>query len=287
MTNADDEIQAPAVANGEGRQRRFPHVPFRILIPNMITLLAICSGLTAVRLSIEGRLELAVAAVLVAAILDAIDGRVARMLKGTSKFGAELDSLCDFVNFGVVPALMLFFFSFKDYGNFGWIAVLLFAMAMALRLARFNVMLDDPDRPAFTKEFFTGIPAPAGALCAMLPIYLSLIGMPRFAGLLTLEVVYLLAIAAMMVSRVPTYAAKSFGQNIPREMVLPALIVIVVFFVTLASFPFQLLTIMTLVYLGAIPWGVRFYRRLAAEHDARKAAAAAPPAAPSTPAEAH
>ncbi|MBN9063393.1 MAG: CDP-diacylglycerol--serine O-phosphatidyltransferase [Rhizobiales bacterium] len=270
-----DEPQSPTGPAGDERRRRFPHVPFRILIPNMITLLAICSGLTAVRLSIEGKLELAVAAVLVAAILDALDGRVARMLKGTSKFGAELDSLCDFVNFGVVPALMLFFFSFKEYGNLGWIAVLLFAMATALRLARFNVMLDDPDKPAFTKDFFTGIPAPAGALCAMLPIYLYLMGLPRFVGLPTLELIYVLAIGAMMVSRVPTYAAKTFGQQVPREMELPSLIIIVVFFVTLASFTFQVLTIMTLVYLAAIPWGLRRYRRLAAEHEAALATASA------------
>ncbi|WP_342358387.1 phosphatidylcholine/phosphatidylserine synthase [Terrarubrum flagellatum] len=269
-----DEFLPPDEAPPAGRLRRFPKVPFRILIPNMITLLAICSGLTAVRLSMEGKLEWAVGAVVLAAILDAVDGRVARMLKGTSKFGAELDSLCDFVNFGCVPALMLYFFSFNGYGNFGWIAVLLFAMAMALRLARFNVMLDDPDRPPFTKEFFTGIPAPAGALCGMLPIYLHLIGMPRFPGLLTLEMIYLLAIAGMMVSRVPTYAAKSFGQQVPRDMVLPFLIVIVVFVVLLVSFPFIVLTLMTLGYLAAIPWGVSRYRRLAAEYEAAKAASA-------------
>lgn len=281
MTTQDETtISAPAAA---APRRRFQLVPFRILIPNMITLLAICSGLTAVRLSMEGKLELAVAAVLVAAILDAIDGRVARMLKGTSKFGAELDSLCDFVNFGVVPALMLFFFSFKEYGNFGWIVVLLFAIAMALRLARFNVMLDDPDRPAFTKEFFTGIPAPAGALCAMLPIYLHLIGLPRFTGLLTIELIYVLAIAVMMVSRVPTYAAKSFGQKVRPDLVLPFLVVIVVSIVVLASYPFHMLTVMTLAYLAAIPWGVRYYQRLAAEHLAAKAQQAAPPS--SRPAE--
>ncbi|MET0606066.1 MAG: phosphatidylcholine/phosphatidylserine synthase [Beijerinckiaceae bacterium] len=255
----------------------FPQVPFRILIPNMITLLAICSGLTAVRLSIEGKFDLAVAAVVIAAILDAIDGRVARMLKGTSKFGAELDSLCDFVNFGCVPALMLFFLSFKELGNVGWIAVLLFAIASALRLARFNVMLDVPDKPAFTKDFFTGIPAPAGALCAMLPIYLHLMGMPRFPGLLILELIYVLAIGAMMVSRVPTWAAKNFGQRIPREMVLPFLVVIVVFFVTLASFPFLVLTLLTFTYLAGIPWGVARYRRLDAEHAAATASAAPGP----------
>lgn len=270
----EDSRRAPSYgALTNEPRRRFPRVPFRILIPNMITLLAICSGLTAVRLSMEGKLELAVAAVLLAAILDAVDGRVARMLKGTSKFGAELDSLCDFVNFGCAPALMLYFFSFNAYGNVGWIAVLLFAMATALRLARFNVMLDDPDRPAFAKEYFMGIPAPAGALCGLLPIYLYLIGMPRFAGLLSLELIYVLVIAGLMVSRVPTYAAKTFGQRVPREMVLPFLLAIVIFFVTLASFPFVVLTGMTLLYLAALPWGVLRYRRLAAESARNRASA--------------
>lgn len=274
MTDADP---AESEAADEGR-RRFPLVPFRVLIPNMITLLAICSGLTAVRLSIEGRLEWAVGAVVVAAILDAIDGRVARMLKSTSKFGAELDSLCDFVNFGCVPALMLYFFSFREFGNLGWIAVLLFAIATALRLARFNVMLDDPNRPPFTKDFFMGIPAPAGALCGMLPIYLHLIGMQRFSGLALIEILYLLFVAGMMVSRVPTYAAKTFGQRVPREWVLPSLVAIVIFFVTLASFPFQAMTVLTLIYLAGIPWGLRRYRRLEEEYRRGQSAAAPPPA---------
>ncbi|MGL4322572.1 MAG: CDP-alcohol phosphatidyltransferase family protein [Beijerinckiaceae bacterium] len=261
--------------DGDERWSMFRAVSFRTLIPNMITLLAICSGLTAVRLSAEGRWDWAVAAVVIAAILDGIDGRVARMLKGTSKFGAELDSLCDFVNFGCVPALLLYFFSFKEFGNVGWIVGLLFAIACALRLARFNVMLDDPNKPAFTKDFFTGIPAPAGALCAMLPIYVHLIGADRFRGQGILELLFVLFVAAMMVSKVPTYAGKTLGQSIPRDKVLIVLLLIVLTAVLLVSYPFEMLTAGVLVYLACLPLGVARYRRLERNHAAAQAAAAA------------
>src|SRR6201995_1421615 len=130
------------------RLRRFRAIPVRILVPNIITLLALCAGLTAIRFAIEGRLEWSLAAIVFAALLDGIDGRVARMLRGTSRFGAELDSLADFVNFGVAPALMLYFWGLRELGNLGWIAGLVFAISTGLRLARFNVMVDDPNKPA-------------------------------------------------------------------------------------------------------------------------------------------
>src|SRR3954452_18959881 len=137
------------------KRRRFRQIPVRTLVPNLITLLALCAGLTAIRLAIEAKLEWAVFAIVVAAALDGIDGRVARMLKGTSRFGAELDSLADFVNFGVTPALVLYSFILHELKSVGWIAVLVFAIAMVLRLARFNVMLDNPNRPEWQKNFFT------------------------------------------------------------------------------------------------------------------------------------
>lgn len=242
---------------------RFARIPFRVLLPNLVTLLAICSGLTAIRLAIEGKLDWAIFAVALAAILDGLDGRLARLLKGTSRFGAELDSLCDFVNFGVVPALMLYLFSLKAFRSFGWIVALLFAIGMALRLARFNVMLDDPDKPAWQKNFFTGVPAPAGALCALLPIYLYFIGLPRFPGLGAIELVYVLAIAGLLVSRIPTYSGKSVGSRVPREWLLPILVLVVLFFVALASYPFEMLTALTIGYLGMIPLSVARYRALA------------------------
>src|SRR5690349_19910841 len=161
------------------RQRgRFRLIPVRTLLPNLITLLALCAGLTAIRLAIEAKLEWAVAAIVFAATLDGIDGRVARMLKGTSRFGAELDSLADFVNFGVAPALILYFWELHELRSAGWIAALVFAICAELRLARFNDATEDPNRPAWASNFFVGVPAPAGAITASLPIYLYFLGVP-------------------------------------------------------------------------------------------------------------
>src|SRR3979409_1897716 len=165
-----------------GRRRRFRTIPVRMLVPNFITLLAICAGLTAIRLSTEGRMELAVAAIVFAAVLDGLDGRVARMIKGQSKFGAELDSLADFVNFGVAPGLILYFWQLHDLNNGGWIASMVFGISGGLGAGRFNRTPGAPDKPAFAANFFTGVPAPAGALTGLLPIYLAFRGMPTPAA---------------------------------------------------------------------------------------------------------
>src|SRR5437764_13981012 len=155
------------------KRRRFRPIPVRTLVPNLITPLALCAGLTAIRLAFEGRYEWAVAAVVFAALLDGVDGRVARLLKGTSRFGAELDSLADFVNFGVAPALILYVWGLHELKSAGWIAAMVLAISAGLRLARFNVMIDDPNRPAWAANFFVGVPAPAGAITALLPLYLQ------------------------------------------------------------------------------------------------------------------
>src|ERR1700689_4328407 len=152
-------------------KRRFRRIPVRTLVPNVVTLLALCAGLTAIRMAFEDRYTLALAAIVFAAILDGIDGRLARLMKGTSRFGAELDSLSDFVNFGVAPALILYFWGLHDLKSAGCIRAMGFAIFTARRLARFNVMTDDPDRPAWAANFFVGVPAPAGAIIVLLPIY--------------------------------------------------------------------------------------------------------------------
>src|SRR5581483_5850152 len=157
------------------RRRRFRRIPVRVLVPNVVTLLALCAGLTAIRMAFENRYALALAAIVFAAILDGIDGRLARFLKGTSKFGAELDSLSDFVNFGVAPAMVIYFWGLHDLKSAGWIAAMALAICAGLRLARFNVMSEDPDRPAWTANFFVGMPAPAGAITVLLPIYIALL----------------------------------------------------------------------------------------------------------------
>jgi CDP-diacylglycerol--serine O-phosphatidyltransferase len=247
----------------EPRKRLFKPVPFRVIVPNIITLIALCLGLTAIRLAFEGRYEPAVIAIVAAAFLDGVDGRVARLLKGTSRFGAELDSLADFVNFGVTPALILYSFLLNELKAIGWIAVLVFAIAMALRLARFNVMLDDPHRPEWKKNFFTGMPAPAGALTSMLPLYLSFLGVSIGAAAAPIALVYLLGLAFLMVSTIPVYSGKTIGLKVPRQWVLPIFVLSVAAFGLLVSFPFEMLTAITVCFLGSIPFSVMRYRQLA------------------------
>jgi len=261
-------------------RRRFRAIPLRTLLPNLITLLALCAGLTAIRVAVEGKLELALAAIVFAAMLDGIDGRLARLLKGTSRFGAELDSLADFVNFGVAPALILYFWGLHDLGHAGWIAALVFAICAGLRLARFNVMIDDPNKPAWAGNFFTGVPAPAGAITVLLPIYLFFLGMPKSVVVAWFTMAYTLAIAFLMVSRLPVFSGKQFGSRVPPDMVLPIFIFVVLFIALLIAYPWPVLTIGTLAYLASLPFGYRSYR----EHERRDAAAskAVPPAAPTT-----
>src|SRR5277367_5631757 len=241
-------------------KRRFRRIPGRTLVPNVITLLALCAGLTAIRMAFENRYVLALAAIVFAAFLDGIDGRLARFLKGTSRFGAELDSLADFVNFGVAPALILYFWGLHALKSAGWIAAMVFAICAALRLARFNVMVDDPDKPAWASNFFVGIPAPAGAITVLLPIYVALLGLPRSQWLSWLTLVYTLAIASLMVSRLPVFSGKRVGTRVPPEMVGPAVVVAVLFIALLIAYPWIILTAGTLAYLGALPFGYLSYR---------------------------
>jgi len=255
-----------------GRRRRFRAIPVRTLVPNVITLLALCAGLTSIRLAAEGKLEWAVAAIVFAAVLDGVDGRVARLLKGTSKFGAELDSLADFVNFGVAPAVILYFWGLHELKSAGWIAAMVFAISAGLRLARFNVMMEDPNRPAWAGNFFVGMPAPAGAITVLLPIYVFFLGMPRLAFIAPVTLVYTLAIAFLMVSRLPVYSGKRVGMRIPPEMVLPAFVLVVLFIALLLSYPWEVLTVGTLIYLGCLPFGWFSYREY--ERKATEAAAA-------------
>jgi CDP-diacylglycerol--serine O-phosphatidyltransferase len=260
----------------EPRRRLFKPVPFRVIAPNLITLVALCLGLTAIRLAYEGRFEPAVYAILVAAFLDGVDGRLARLLKGTSRFGAELDSLSDFLNFGAAPALLLHRFVLHHIPSLGWTVALIFAMAMALRLARFNVMLDDPNRPEWQKNFFTGMAAPAGAITSLLPLYLSFLGVPIGPGAAPFVLVYLFGLAVLTISTVPTYSGKTMGKHVPRHLVLPIFLATVFAFGLLVSFPFEVLAVATILFLAHIPLAAARYRRLAREH---RETSAAPPAA--------
>jgi len=242
-------------------------------VPNVITLLAICAGLTAIRLSTEGRMDIAVGAIAFAAFLDGVDGRVARMIKGQSKFGAELDSLADFVNFGVAPGLILYFWQLHELNNGGWIAAMVFAISGGLRLARFNATMDDPNKPAFAANYFTGVPAPAGAITVLLPIYLAFLGLPKPPAMLT--AFFTLLIAFLMVSRLPVFSGKTWRMRVPPEMVLPVFVSVIFFIALLIGYPWHILSVGSVLYLLSLPAGWKSYR----DH-ARKlaASAAAPPA---------
>jgi CDP-diacylglycerol--serine O-phosphatidyltransferase len=249
------------------RLRRFKAVPLRLLIPNLITLLALCLGLTAIRFAIEGAIEWAVSAIAAAAVLDGLDGRIARALKGTSRFGAELDSLADFVDFGVAPGIVLYFSGLDQMKSLGWLATLVFCIACALRLARFNVTIEGPELPAWRKNFFVGMPAPAGAIVGLLPVYLRFLLSPGSSEprLIILEIAYVVGIALLMASRVPHFSGKSIGR-VPRDYVAVVLIGLAAALLLIINFPLQSLVALSLFYLATIPFSVRQFRALQREN---------------------
>jgi len=242
------------------------------LIPNVLTLAALCSGLTGIRFALQGEMRLAVIAIIVAAIFDALDGRVARRLGVTSRFGAELDSLSDFLCFGVAPALVLYLASLTQAGALGWVVTLMFPICSALRLARFNTALvSDTPPPVWTGSYFTGVPAPAGALLALMPLMLSFeieAAWPRHA---TVVGVVLVVVGGLMVSRLPTFSFKK--GRIPRHLVLPAMLAAALVMGVLASAPWIALSLIGFGYICLIPFSVMSHRRQALQD--RKAAEAA------------
>lgn len=239
------------------------------LAPNILTVLALCAGLTSMRLALLERWEQAAAAILVAAVLDGLDGRLARLLKGATKFGAELDSLSDFVSFGVAPAFLIYLWSLHTIGGLGWVVVLIYAVCCALRLARFNTALDDPNRPSWQYNFFTGVPAPAGALSLLVLQFVSFDAGDTFWRSPTVNAVWGLAMAFLMVSRVPSYSFKKV--RVPRDYVLPVLLLVAALAATLVSFPWYTLTGIVVAYLAGLPLAYRAYRRFEREHFPRPA----------------
>ncbi|MEM8749549.1 MAG: CDP-diacylglycerol--serine O-phosphatidyltransferase [Pseudomonadota bacterium] len=259
FSEADDPKDEVAIS-------RLRDVPFRMLVPNLITLGAICSGLTAIRFAFEGRFGFAVVAIVFAALLDALDGRVARILKSTTSFGEQMDSLADFVNFGVTPAIVLYLWTLNEAKALGWSVALVFAICGCLRLARFNVMLDNPDRPDWHVDFFTGVPAPAGALLSLLPVYLGLLGLESGGWVTVFTALYILTIGFLMVSNLPTWSAKRAGQRVSRNMVLPVMIGMMMIVVILFSYPWETLAFFSFVYLATLPLSYfQWQKREAAE----------------------
>lgn len=248
---------------------------FNRMIPNIMTLLGLCAGLTSMRYALEGRFGSAAVAIVVAAFIDGLDGRLARLLKATSRFGAEFDSLADFCCFGIAPAFILYIWSLQTAGGFGFVPCLIFAVCMALRLARFNAALDAP-RPishAYVYNFFTGVPAPAGAGLALFPLFLGLEG--HSLGVHWLEylprhplfcAVVLIGTAFLLVSTLPVWSFKNF--KVRSEYALPLFLGVGAFVAVLVADPWAALAAAGLMYLGMLPFSRRSFRRLRDEAEA-------------------
>lgn len=273
----DDQTPEPDDSQSKGpdeadRGPRFREIPRKLLIPNSITVLAVCAGLTGIRLAYEGNFELAVTMVLVAAFLDGIDGRVARLLKAQTNFGAQLDSLADVINFGVAPALVLHAFILHMAPSFGWVAALLYAIANALRLARFNVMLERQEHQSWEDAFFLGVPAPLGALLVLLPVYLGFLGLEPSMGFAVFSALYTGVIAFLLISRVPVFSGKEIGQGVRRDLFLPLILLVVLYVWLLVSFTWQTMAFTSICYLislpiGAYVWSKRYGSRSALVDD--------------------
>lgn len=239
-------------------------LPLTRLLPNMLTLMSLCSGLTAMRFGLMEKWHEAIIGIVFAMLFDILDGRVARLLNTTSKFGAELDSLSDAISFGVAPGFIMYQWSLSANHDFGWIAVLAFAVCSALRLARFNTMLEDEVAPAWTKRFFTGIPAPAGAGLVLVPLTAFLQFGDEIVLPSTLLCVWLIIVGGLMVSRMPTLAIK--GWRVAPGWVAPIFVLAVLFFAALVTNPWLTLTGLGLFYMALLPVGlVAYYHRKSQE----------------------
>ncbi len=248
-------------AKDSKKKRRIRELPLTRLLPNMLTMMSLFGGLTAVRFAMEDRFEAAALAIVIAGILDILDGRVARMLGASSKFGAELDSLADLTSFGVAPGLVLYLWNLSSGGGFGWGAVLVFAACSALRLARFNTMLEDEDAPKWTKGFFTGVPAPAGAGLVLLPLFTVLAFGEGFRPEPIFLSIWMILAGSLMVSRVPTLAMK--GRQIKPVLVAPIMAGICLLVAAVFTNTWETLSIAAGVYFLTIPYGWFAYKRRA------------------------
>ena len=270
------------------RVQRLSGLSVNRMVPNVLTLLALCAGMTAMRFAMGGNFVGAVFAIIVAGIFDGLDGRIARLLQTTSSFGAELDSLSDFVSFGVAPAAVLYLWTMSRLHGLGWAIVLFYAVCCALRLARLNIESGSA-RPAYATPFFTGVPAPAGAGLVMVPMFLSFEWGDWLFRSPYLSAVTVAGIALLMVSKVPTFSLKRI--RVPQHLVVPTLLGIGVLAAFVSTAPWPTLTAIGVVYVGSIPLTIRRYYRLRRAAEARRAepadaAALAPPPARSIEAEA-
>ena len=231
----------------------------RMILPNMLTLIGVCIGLTSIRFALDGRFELAIIAILFAALIDGLDGRIARLIRGTSKVGKELDSLTDMISFGVAPAFIMYFWKLNTLGKFGWLLCLIFVVCVALRLARFNI--NSNQEPSWRDNFFEGVPSPAGGILVLTPLIISLSGFDLIN--LNYEIVvpaFFIATSILLISKFPTYSFKKIV--IPRKTTIFLLFGIVLFFGLLLVYTFNVIAISAIVYLLLIPISFLHYSRI-------------------------
>jgi len=247
------------MAGTRERRRRLRMDSVNRLLPNALTMLGLCAGLTAMRYGMDGAWHIAVALIAVASLMDALDGRIARLMGGPTEFGGQLDSLTDAISFGVAPVALLYMWSLNAAGGVGWTITLLFSVCCVLRLARFNITRDDPDLPGWAGSFFSGVPAPAGAGLVLLPLVLSLQFQWDFLHAPQLTGPWVLIVAALMISRIPTYSFKRL--RVRPGMVRFWMVGIAGFATVLITEPWATLSAMIIAYGLTIPFSLRSYRR--------------------------
>ena len=269
----DSNAHSPIGRFRRFRPRRHPRYTgpsFNRIVPNLLTMAGLCAGLTSMRFAYEGRFGSAAAAITVAAVIDGLDGRLARLLNATSRFGAEFDSLSDFLCFGVAPGFTLYLWSLQRAGGYGYAPCLMFAVCMALRLARFNAAIDGAPKPAYSYNFFTGVPAPAGAGLVLFPLFLGLeaqsLGMEGLLSAIRHPLFcasILIGTAVLLVSTLPVWSFKNF--RIPARYVLPLFLGAGLYVALLIADPWAALAAGGLIYLGMIPLSLRSFQRLRRE----------------------
>ena len=236
----------------------------RVILPNMLTLIGVCIGLTSIRFALDGRYEFAIIAIIIAAVIDGLDGRIARLIKGTSKVGKELDSLTDMISFGVAPAFIMYFWKLNELGRFGWLVCLIYVICVALRLARFNV--NTGGEPSWRDNFFEGVPSPAGGILVLTPLIFSMSSIELFKIDYAIIVpIFFIITSFLLISKFPSYSFKKIV--IQRKATIFLLFSIVLFFGLLLIYPFNVISISAIIYLTLLPISFYHYQKLKKENE--------------------
>ena len=236
----------------------------RMILPNMLTLIGVCIGLTSIRFALDGRFEFAIVAIIFAALIDGLDGRIARLIKGTSKVGKELDSLTDMISFGVAPAFIMYFWKLNTLGRFGWLLCLIYVICVALRLARFNI--NSNQEPSWKDNFFEGVPSPAGGILVLTPLIFSLSGFDYIELNYNLIVpIFFIVTSFLLISKFPSYSFKKIV--IPRKTTIFLLFGIVLFFGLLLIYTFNVIALSVVIYLLLLPISFMHFQKLKKNHE--------------------